>query len=113
MHGTPSCHLEPWLLARARRAGCPLRGGGVDRPGMGRLRFQPRRTTRTMARPRCAAKRITVLADRSAGKVLVVVRFGSEADLRKGTETLESMNPPGTGMRRVSVDYTKSCSSSK
>jgi hypothetical protein len=50
------------------------------------------------------AKRITVLADRSAGKVLVVVRFGSEEDLRKGSEALESMSPPDTGMRRVSVD---------
>jgi hypothetical protein len=50
------------------------------------------------------AKRITVLADRSAGRVLVVVRFGSEEDLRKGAETLESMSPPDNGMRRVSVD---------
>jgi hypothetical protein len=50
------------------------------------------------------AKRITVLADRSAGKVVVAVRFGSEDDLRKGSETLESMNPPDTGMRRVSVE---------
>lgn len=51
------------------------------------------------------AKRITVLADRSAGKVVVAVRFGSEEDLRKGAETLEGMSPPDTGsMRRVSVD---------
>ncbi len=50
------------------------------------------------------AKRITVLADRSAGKVLVVLRFGSEDDLRKGSEVMESMSPPDTGMRRVSVD---------
>ena len=50
------------------------------------------------------AKQITVLADRSAGKVLVVVRFGSEDDLRKGSEALEAMNPPDTGMRRVSVE---------
>jgi hypothetical protein len=51
------------------------------------------------------AKRITVLADRSAGRVVVAVRFASEEDLRKGSETLEKMSPPDVGtMRRVSVD---------
>ena len=51
------------------------------------------------------AKRITVLADRSAGKVVVAVRFGSEEDLRKGAEVLEAMSPSDVGsMRRVSVD---------
>jgi hypothetical protein len=51
------------------------------------------------------AKRITVLADRAAGKVLVAVRFGSEEDLRKGGEALEAMSPPAVGtIRRVSVD---------
>lgn len=51
------------------------------------------------------AKRITVLADRSAGKVLVAVRFGSEEDLRKGAEAFEAMSPPDAGkIRRVSVD---------
>jgi hypothetical protein len=51
------------------------------------------------------ATRITVLADRSAGKVLVAVRFGSEEDLRKGAEAFEAMSPPDAGsMRRVSVD---------
>jgi hypothetical protein len=51
------------------------------------------------------AKRITVLADRSAGKVVVAVRFGSEEDLRKGAEAFEAMSPPEAGsMRRVSVD---------
>jgi hypothetical protein len=50
------------------------------------------------------AKRITVLADRSAGKVVVAVRFDSEDDLRRGSETLEAMSPPGGRMRRVSVD---------
>jgi hypothetical protein len=50
------------------------------------------------------AKSIMVLADRAAGKVVVVVRFGSEEDLKKGAVTLESMNPPESGMRRVSVD---------
>jgi hypothetical protein len=52
-----------------------------------------------------AAKRITVLADRSAGKVVVAVRFGSEEDLQKGAEVFEAMSPPeGGGIRRVSVD---------
>ena len=51
------------------------------------------------------AKRITVLADRSAGRVVVAVRFGSEEDLRKGAEVLEAMSPPKVGStRRVSVD---------
>jgi hypothetical protein len=50
------------------------------------------------------AKRITILADRAAGKVIVSVRFGSEEDLRKGAAALEAMNPPDTGMRRVAVD---------
>jgi hypothetical protein len=51
------------------------------------------------------ATRITVLADRSAGKVVVAVRFGSEEDLRKGGEVLEAMSPPDVGsIRRVSVD---------
>jgi hypothetical protein len=51
------------------------------------------------------AKRITVLADRAAGKVVVAVRFGSEEDLRKGAEMLEAMSPPSVGsIRRVSVD---------
>lgn len=51
------------------------------------------------------AKRITVLADRAAGKVVVATRFGSEEDLRKGAEAFEAMSPPSAGsMRRVSVD---------
>jgi hypothetical protein len=50
------------------------------------------------------AKRIIVLADRAKGTVVVAVRFGSEDDLRKGGAALEAMSPPGTGMRRVSVD---------
>jgi hypothetical protein len=51
------------------------------------------------------AKRITVLADRSAGRVVVAVRFGSEEDLRTGGATLEAMSPPAVGnMRRVSVE---------
>jgi hypothetical protein len=51
------------------------------------------------------ATRITVLADRPAGKVVVAVRFGSEEDLRTGAEVLEAMSPPDIGnIRRVSVD---------
>jgi hypothetical protein len=49
--------------------------------------------------------RITVLADRAAGKVVVSVRFGSEEDLEKGAAAFEAMSPPATGnIRRVSVD---------
>ncbi len=51
------------------------------------------------------AKRVTVLADRSAGKVVVAVRFDSEEDLRTGSAALEAMSPPEVGTRRrVSVD---------
>ena len=51
-------------------------------------------------------KAITVLADRSAGKVRVVVRFGSEEDLRKGSAALDAMSPPPeTNMRRISVEH--------
>jgi hypothetical protein len=55
--------------------------------------------------PGLPAKRITVLADRAAGKLVVAIRFGSEADLRTGAATLEGMSPPAGGnVRRVSVD---------
>jgi hypothetical protein len=51
------------------------------------------------------ATRITVLADRAGGRVLISVRFGSEEDLRKGAEIFEAMTPPESGnIRRVSVD---------
>ena len=51
------------------------------------------------------AKRVTVLADRANGKVLVGTRFGSEEDLRVGSAALEAMTPPdGGNIRRVSVD---------
>ena len=49
--------------------------------------------------------RITVLADRAAGKLVVSVRFGSEEDLEQGAATLEGMSPPAGGdIRRTSVD---------
>jgi hypothetical protein len=55
--------------------------------------------------PGVPATRITVLADRAGGKIVVSVRFGSEDDLRKGSEAFEAMSPPDAGsMRRVSVD---------
>jgi hypothetical protein len=50
-------------------------------------------------------KAITVLADRSAGKVRIAVRFGSEEDLRTGSAALDAMSPPpGANVRRVSVE---------
>jgi hypothetical protein len=54
--------------------------------------------------PGIPAKRITVLKDRAADRVTMVVRFGSEADLETGSATLESMSPPTDAARRVSVD---------
>jgi hypothetical protein len=51
------------------------------------------------------ATRISVVADRSSGRVVVVTRFGSEEDLRRGGEALNAMSPPDIGnIRRVSVD---------
>jgi hypothetical protein len=51
------------------------------------------------------ATRIIVLANRSAGKVVVGVRFGSEEDLRAGGAVLDAMSPPEVGtIRRTSVD---------
>jgi hypothetical protein len=52
-----------------------------------------------------AAKRITMLADRAAGRVVVAMRFDSEDDLRAGSAVLDGMEPPVAGdRRRVSVD---------
>ena len=51
------------------------------------------------------ATRIIVLADRSAGKVVVATRFGSAEDLATGSAVLEGMTPPPEGgMRRISVE---------
>ena len=50
------------------------------------------------------ASRITVLADRGAGTLVVAIRFRSEADLRAGSAVLEAMSPSGPGtIRRTSV----------
>lgn len=54
--------------------------------------------------PGVPAKRITVLADRAAGTLVIAVRFGSEEDLKAGSAVFEAMSPPDDGsMRRVSV----------
>ena len=51
------------------------------------------------------AKRITVLADRATGKVVVAVRFDSEEDLKTGSAVLDGMSPPDVGnRRRISVE---------
>ena len=52
------------------------------------------------------ATRITVLADRAGGRLIVATRYASEEDRRKGAETLEAMSPPADAgnIRRVSVD---------
>jgi hypothetical protein len=55
--------------------------------------------------PGVPAKRITVLADRAAGQLVIAVRFGSEEELQAGAAVFEAMNPPDDGsLRRVSVD---------
>ena len=54
--------------------------------------------------PELPGKRLTVLADRAAGTLVVAVRFDSEEDLRRGAEVLDAMSPPAGGnIRRVSV----------
>jgi len=51
------------------------------------------------------ATSITVLGNPAEGKLRVVLFFGSEEDLRRGSEVLDAMSPPeGADMRRVSVD---------
>ena len=50
------------------------------------------------------AKRITVLADRANGKVLIAVRFPSKEDLEKGAAIFEAMDPSDSGIKRVAVD---------
>jgi hypothetical protein len=51
------------------------------------------------------AKRITVLADRAAGQVVVATRYDSEEDMQKAAAVFEAMSPPeGSNIRRVSVD---------
>jgi hypothetical protein len=51
------------------------------------------------------ARRVTVLSDRAAGKVVVAVCFDSEEDLRTGSATLDAMSPPDVGSRRrISVE---------
>jgi hypothetical protein len=58
------------------------------------------------------ATRIIELANRSAGKVVVGVRFGSEEDLPAGSAVLDAMSPSDAGtMRRTSVTSSRSCSS--
>jgi hypothetical protein len=55
--------------------------------------------------PEVPGKSIIVLADRAAGKARIVVRFGSEEDLRKGSEALDAMEPPPDAkVRRIAVE---------
>ena len=49
--------------------------------------------------------RISVLADRAGGRVIVATRYASEEDRAKGAAILEGMSPPDAGtIRRISVD---------
>ena len=43
------------------------------------------------------AKEFLVMVDKEAGKVMAVMLFETEADLRKGDETLNAMSPGDTG----------------
>ena len=51
------------------------------------------------------AKEFFLLADRAAGKVIVLTFFETEEDLKTGNETLNAMSAPGDGFgTRVGVD---------
>ena len=51
------------------------------------------------------ATAVYFMADREAGKVVVLTLFDTEADMKKGHETLMKMDPPGGGFgQRTSVD---------
>jgi hypothetical protein len=55
--------------------------------------------------PDVPGKSIVVLADRAAGIARIVVRFGSQEDLEKGSAALDAMSPPeAASVRRVSVE---------
>jgi hypothetical protein len=53
--------------------------------------------------PGVDSSRITLLGDRSAGRLAVAIRFPSEEALRAGAAVLEGMNPP-EGVVRESVE---------
>jgi len=51
------------------------------------------------------ATAVYFMADREAGKVVVVTLFETEEDMQKGHATLSSMDPPGGGFgQRTSID---------
>ena len=51
------------------------------------------------------AKRITVLANRDAGQVVVATRYDSEEDMQKAAAVFEAMSPPDdSNIHRTSVD---------
>jgi predicted N-acetyltransferase YhbS len=51
------------------------------------------------------ATELYLMADRESGKVVTLVLFETEEDMRKGHETLSAMNAPGGGFgERTSVD---------
>jgi hypothetical protein len=55
--------------------------------------------------PEVPSKSIVVLADRASGTARIVVRFGSQEDLDKGSAALDAMTPPDIGnIKRVSVE---------
>ncbi len=53
--------------------------------------------------PGVDSSRVTLLGDRSAGRLAVAIRFPSEEALRAGAAVLEGMNPP-EGVVRESVE---------
>jgi len=57
------------------------------------------------APPGVNASRLTILRDVAGGRVVVAIRFPSQADLDAGGAVLEQMSPPDVGnISRASVD---------
>ena len=55
--------------------------------------------------PGINSTRISVLANRDAGRLVISTRYPSESDLKAGHEAFEAMSPPEDGsMRRLSVE---------
>jgi hypothetical protein len=50
------------------------------------------------------SKGFTFLADPEGGKVIAIALFETEEDLRQGSATLDSMNPPTSMGTRVAVE---------
>lgn len=78
---------------------------GADADGMRRSAEQINSEASSGPPEGVPAKGFLLLIDPDNGRSVAVALFETEEDLRKGDETLNSMNPPDDGMgRRSSVE---------